>query len=364
MKLVTRIWSVSAMFIAVTFVVIVIALTPMRPLLDMSSWAPGPVTVIDSAGQHHAFDPASLPGRRPIILPVVLALLVFAALLAASFVVARSMLKPMHALQRAAKQLGRGDWNARANVTSNDEIGDVATTFDDMANRVQSLVRAQRELLANVSHELRTPLARVRVALEFLDDNPAVGDVQQHIAEVEQLIEDLLTASRLDPALHGPQHVSPTLAHEQILSTDLLGLAAQRFAKQWPQRLHITQEAHLFVGDQRLLLRCLDNVLDNAGKYTPTDSAVHLRGHVEADVFVMDVTDEGPGVSDDDLELLGTAFFRAERSRSQLSAKGVGLGLVLCRRIVEAHGGVFRVERAPTGTGLRFTIRIPTAQTT
>lgn len=367
MKLATRIWATSALFVITGFAVLLLtAFLLLGPPPEFEQWPPGPLTVTDSAGNVHHVGANRPPHAPPTGVPVALLSTLLTALLLASLLAARSVVKPLESLQDVARRLGGGDLEARTGVVTSDEVGDVARAFDDMADRVESLVRAQRELLANVSHELRTPLARVRVALELAvsgtPDPEIVNGIENDILEVERLIDDLLTASRLDPALHRHQHFAPSLCLEELLSTDIGTIVADRFRRSWPEH-PLTCEFNdvVFTGDQRLVVRLLDNLLDNAGKYSAAGSGVELAAGSAGDHVVFVVSDHGVGVASHDAAMLGTPFFRVDRSRARgtlENAGGVGLGLVLARRIAEAHGGSIAFDSTP-GIGTRVTVRLP-----
>lgn len=295
------------------------------------------------------------------------------ALLAAAFLVARSLARPLQRLGESARALGGGDLEARTGIVREDELGDLARAFDDMAARVAALVRGQRELLANVSHELRTPLSRIRVGLELVregaGDDKLLAELENDLVEVNELVEDVLTAARLDPAHLGaaPRAGGLPMETAPVSLAWLLEQARQRFARSWPAHtLALHGEVDLVVpGDGRLLLRVLDNLLDNAGKYSPPGpvsvTVASSRGELS-----LEVEDHGVGIAPEDVARLGTPFFRAERSRARAvggrPAGGVGLGLTLARRIVEALGGALRVRSTPgRGTTVRVTLPLGTA---
>ena len=377
MKLATRIWSTSVVFVGLGFAVMLALFMNIKgPPPDFENWAEGALTVIDSKGVSHHITAQQAPHGPPLDVPIVIASMVLSMLLLGALAASRSVVRPLLALQGVARKIGAGDLNARARIASADEVGDVARAFDDMADRVESLVRAQRELLANVSHELRTPLSRVRVALELAGsgapDATLMRGIDADLKEVEQLIEDLLTASRLDPAMHGPQHLAPTLAFEKILSTDVAGIAADRFKRTWPTHaLELNIAPVVLTADLRLVVRLLDNILDNAGKYSPKNSRVSVVAREDGEHVVFVVEDQGVGIAKDDTALLGTPFFRVERSRTRSGddasgshgVGGVGLGLVLARRIAEAHGGGIEFD-SDVGRGARVIIKLSTRPAT
>jgi signal transduction histidine kinase len=251
-------------------------------------------------------------------------------------------------------------------VRRRDEVGDVARAFDDMADRVVGLLRAQTELLANVAHELRTPLARIRVALDLAEDADAaaaresLAEIATDLAELERLVDDILATARMDLAQNTTGDGAPPLRRSRVAVEDVVAGATQRLAQAHPgRRVEVRVDPGLpaLEGDPVLLRRALDNLLDNARKYSAPETEIAVRAARRGDELVLQVIDRGEGMSREDLERLFAPFFRADRSRARRTG-GVGLGLTLTRRIVEAHGGSVRAESTP-GVGTTMTVVLP-----
>jgi signal transduction histidine kinase len=285
---------------------------------------------------------------------------VLLALALGSIPLARSIASPLERLTRAARALGRGDLSARSNLAAGGEVGELARAFDEMAERLERLVRAERELLANVSHELRTPLARIRVALELA----AEGDhekARRHLAgiatdldEIDVLVADILAAARLDTG-------ALPLRKERVDVGGLLAEAAARFRAAHPDRtLELEAPASLpeVDADPALLHRLLANLLDNARKYSEPPAPVTLAARAAGGRVGIEVRDCGIGFDPADLPRLFTPFFRTDRSRAR-GTGGVGLGLALAKRIAEAHGGTIAATSA-AGDGATFRVEMPT----
>ena len=276
--------------------------------------------------------------------------------------------RPLSKLSQTARELGAGKLSARSGLRRNDELGDVAVAFDEMAERIGQLVQTQRELIANVSHELRTPLARIRVALDLAAEGDAkqsaasLGEIAGDLAELERLVSDVLTTARLELASDVAAPAAPPLRRERISARELLDEAAARFRSAHPGRelrLRFAAEGAQLEADRMLLRRAIDNLLDNAAKHSESAGAVSLDGQVDDGALRVEVRDDGRGIAAEDLRNLFTPFFRADRSRARQTG-GLGLGLLLARRIVEAHEGSLEIESAPQrGTIAR--IRIPLA---
>jgi signal transduction histidine kinase len=277
---------------------------------------------------------------------------------AATLWFSRRLVRPLDSLAVAAQKFGAGDTNARVRMVRDDELGDVGKAFDDMADRTSALISAQRQLMADVSHELRTPLARIRVALELAAEDPTaakdvLADVGTDLDEIDQLIADILTTARLD-AEQAPVNREP------ISVGELADRAANRFTARHPNRTleKVVDDAERAIEcDPVLLRRALDNLLDNAAKYSESDKPVKLAVHPNGTEVDFEVVDKGIGMSKEELERAGTPFWRADGSRARRTG-GVGLGLALARRIARAHGGDLSLDSAP-GRGTTVRLHVP-----
>jgi signal transduction histidine kinase len=274
----------------------------------------------------------------------------------ASLWFSRRLARPLSQLAGAARRFGAGDMTARATLGRADELGDVGRAFDEMAERTAMTLAAQRQLMADVSHELRTPLARIRVALELAAEDPVaakdvLSDVSGDLDEIDQLIEDILMTARLDVD-------RAKISRRPTRADEIAKLAAERFAARHPGR---TLEQHVenaaLECDPMLLRRALDNLLDNAAKYSDSTTSVRLDVGPREGRVAFEVADRGIGMSADELERAFTPFWRADGSRTRKTG-GVGLGLALARRIARAHGGDVSLASTP-GTGTTAKLDVP-----
>jgi two-component system OmpR family sensor kinase len=277
---------------------------------------------------------------------------------AASFWFSRRLVRPLTDLAAAARRFGGGDTSARVDLRRDDELGDVGKAFDEMAGRTATMISSQRQLMADVSHELRTPLARIRVALELAAEDPAaakdvLADVGTDLDEIDQLIEDILTTARLDT-----DHAA--IRRQPLGVTELANRAVDRFKARHPGRelrRAVTDDTRDIDCDPVLLRRALDNLLDNAAKYSEPSDPVRLEVTPNGKTIAFEVVDQGIGMSPDELERAFTPFWRADSSRARRTG-GVGLGLALARRIARAHGGDVTLASTP-GRGTTAKLEIP-----
>jgi two-component system OmpR family sensor kinase len=299
--------------------------------------------------------PPHIPGHALLVVIVVMLLMIAAV----SLWFARSLARPLGRLAAAAERIGAGDLDARSGVKRGDELGQVGVAFDRMVERIAALLDANRSLVASVSHELRTPLARIRVALELASERPLeakelLAGVSEDLSELEQLVSDILTMTRL------AAYTAPPLRREPCVPRDVAERAQRRWQQLHTGRVLITEiadDAPPVDADPALLRRVLDNLLDNAAKYSPADQPVVLRVAPVDGLVEFEVVDRGEGLAADELEHAFTPFWRSDASRTRQTG-GVGLGLALARQIARAHGGDVSLA-SERGRGTRATVRIP-----
>ena len=280
--------------------------------------------------------------------------------MAVLFPVARRLTQRLEALQRGVQRWGEGDLSARLPEGGQDEVADLSRRFNAAAERVQSLMasqaallQSQKSLLANASHELRSPLARIRMAVELsgTQGSPAARDeIQRSITELDQLVDEILLASRLD-------------AREADIGTvesvDLIGLLAEECARvgavfELPEG---TGEV-VVPGVARLLRRAVRNLLENAVRHGRRTGRAEVVAQLslQGGHAVLHIDDRGPGVPPDQRERIFEPFYRLPGASEREG--GVGLGLALVRQIAVRHGGSVACDNREGG-GARFTLRLP-----
>ena len=303
------------------------------------------------------FEPAWsrwLPGWFPHWLPLWVGPLVLLAIAIALGVwpLARGLTRRLERLQARVDELGAGSLSARVEVEGRDEVARLAESFNRAADRIERLVDAQRHILAGASHELRTPLTRIRMAIELLEGNPERrAGIERDIAELDELIEELLTAARLD----APESLA------EAEPVDLLALLAEEGSRVGAE---VRGEPVAVTVVERLFRRLCRNLLENArrhGEGSPISVEVVRREGAEdgeaAPEAAVRVTNGGPPIPDHLRERIFEPFFRIEAASGRAGEPGVGLGLVLVRRIAEHHGGRARlVESSPAGTTFEVTL--------
>ncbi len=298
-------------------------------------------------GRHLLSDQPMGFARPKALLHTLLVLLALGVGIAA-FPLVRYLTKRLERLQRGVELLGAGDLSARVKVEGKDEIAQLARSFNRAADQIEQLIGAHKTLLANASHELRTPLARIRLALELVKDGvdpKRKAGLEQDIAELDHLLDEILLASRLGAL------------HEQMRAeeTDLLALAAEECARYDDAMLNGVSATVL--GDPRLLRRLLRNLLQNAHRHGVPPAHVRVECDRELNVATLTVWDSGPGIPAEEFERVFEPFYRRQGTRDNL---GTGLGLALVRQIAQRHGGSARCAVLQDGRG-SFVVTLPLA---
>lgn len=287
-------------------------------------------------------------------------LLVGVAVALGVYPIVRKLTQRLEALQQGVQRWGDGDLTARMPEQGQDEVADLSKRFNAAAERIQNLMRSQqsllasqKSLLANASHELRSPLTRIRMGLEFVgvdNNDKAKQEIARNISELDQLIDEILLASRLD-------------AQEADMGTvevvDLIGLCAEECSR--VGAMFEVQEGVQTLeskGVVKLLRRLIRNLLENAGRYGaisgPAD--VQLMASVTLSDVVLTVCDRGPGVPTAYRDKIFEPFFRLPGASER--AGSVGLGLALVKSIAERHHGRVVCEDHPGG-GACFKVHLP-----
>jgi signal transduction histidine kinase len=253
-----------------------------------------------------------------------------------AYPVVRRVTARLERLQAGVESLGAGDLGARVRVEGRDEVARLAESFNRAAARIEELVGAHKALLANTSHELRTPLARIRMAVELMKDSAdpkRKRELEQDIAELDGLIDEILLASRLDA-------VKERDTDEEV---DLLALASEECARY--EEAELDGHSTIVRGDPRLLRRMIRNLLENARRHgAPPIEVRVLRAASGAELRVCD---HGPGIPEAERDGVFQPFHRFVRAQGGV---GVGLGLTLVRQIARRHGGDAQyIGREPRG---------------
>ena len=271
-------------------------------------------------------------------------------ILGAAYFTIRKTLNPLHALKAGVNEVGAGRLDHRIPETGPSELRDLARAFNAMAERLNRLLHSKEQLLLDVSHELRSPITRLKVQLEFLDDADARESLRSDVAEMESMVAALLESARL-------RHTAAALNLKTVDMGDVIRSLIPEF-KDRPPGVETGPLGDTPVNaDPEKIRIVLRNLLDNALKHTPEDGpAVSISTALTPDCLDILVEDRGEGIPAAALPHLFEPFYRPDVSRSRKTG-GYGLGLSLCKAIMDAHGGSIDLV-STLGEGTRVTVSL------
>jgi signal transduction histidine kinase len=295
--------------------------------------------------------------------PLLQAFLVALALSAiVAVLIARSVARPVQRITHAARLIAAGDMAQRVPVDGPAEIQQLATDFNHMTREVHNARETERALIANVSHELRTPLTTIGGFAQAIRDGDvrddadvkrAAGIIADDAARLQRLTGDLLDSARM--ASGAVEMAFAAVDMNPLVDAAMARVESRAQSQSVSISTALTAGLPQVQGDRDRLLQVLTNLLDNALKHTRPGDRVVIGTRVDAQQLVMEVADTGRGIPPDDLPHVFDRLYQADRSRS---SGGAGLGLAICRQIVEAHAGHISAESV-LDIGTRITIRLP-----
>jgi signal transduction histidine kinase len=275
-----------------------------------------------------------------------------------ALLLARWILKPLDALRTASARFASGDLAARAPEQGPEELAEMGTEFNSMAESIQRLFEARRELVAWASHDLRTPLASMQAMLEAIDDGLAKPDeylpaLQDRVAVLSSLVDDLFELARIDAGVLTLQIEAAPI--DEVVDSCVRSFQLEAKAKGVNLETRFESPPSEVDCAPDKVERVLYNLLTNALRHTPTDGSIAVIVRPNRDSVTVAVEDTGEGIDDETAERMFERFWRGESSRT---TPGSGLGLAIARGLVEAQGGHIWTERQPEG-GARVAFTLP-----
>lgn len=285
-------------------------------------------------------------------------LLILLLALGLLYYVIHRLFRPIQVLEDGLLRIGEGDLSHRLTLQRCDELGGLANAINHTAEELEKMLEAKRQLLLAISHELRSPLTRAKVAAEMIDDAHQRNEINLDLNEMEHMISELLESERLNSS-HGALHY-----RQCQLETLIKELMTEHFTER-PAVIELTPASITAELDPVRIKLLIKNLLDNAWQQTSdNETAPNLSIRAKAQQLHIEVRDHGPGIADEHLSRVTEAFYRSDsaRSRAKQNNGGFGLGLYLCKRIAEAHGGTLNIANHAQG-GCVVSVDIPlTAQ--
>jgi two-component system OmpR family sensor kinase len=282
---------------------------------------------------------------------VSIGVLLLASLLA--WVVAGRVLAPLRVLRDTARSIGESDLTRRIPVEGDDELADLARTFNEMLDRLEEAFASQKAFISDAGHELRTPITIIRGHLDVMGDDPrdrreTLQLVSDELDRMSRLVNDLLLLAKANR----PDFLQPETIDLDDLTRELFAKASALASRDW--RLAAVGSGRI-VADRQRLTQALMNLSQNAVAHTGQGDAVELGSEVRNGAARLWVKDTGPGVPEHEQTRIFERFVRLDQS----AGEGAGLGLAITRAVAESHGGRVELDSRP-GQGARFTVIIPT----
>ncbi|MBF0288829.1 MAG: HAMP domain-containing histidine kinase, partial [SAR324 cluster bacterium] len=294
----------------------------------------------------------ALDHDSPRELWIVLLLIILTAILVGAYFLIRNVLRPVKWLSVGVQEVSNGNFNHQVPVRKPDELGQLTQAFNDMTSQIHNMLTSKEQLLLDVSHELRSPLTRIKVALESLPDNQAKQNIHEDILELEKMVAEILETARLDSDCG-------KLDYQNINIVPLLQELKSEFSKRCLDMRFAGMPAEVVLSiDIGRIRAVLQNIMSNAIKYSePNSVIVCISLEQQEKYMVVQIQDQGNGISHEELPFIFEPFYRIDKSRSKKTG-GYGLGLHLCKKIMEAHGGQIKVASI-LSEGTRISLFFP-----
>jgi len=283
----------------------------------------------------------------------------------ASIVISRRITRPIQSLTRASHQIAQGRYDQRIPPEDihEDELGQLGTSFNQMAEKLESTEAMRRQLIADISHELRTPLTAIKGSIEGLidhvlqPDEPTFHQIYREADRLQRLVEDLQELSRVEA-------LAFNLKLERSSIYDIIQSAIQALEPAFRQKgvaleSRVDDALPLVMVDRDRILQVLQNLLGNSLHFTPSQGKVVISAEAAGRALRVIVEDNGIGIAPEHLPHIFERFYRADRSRSRGNGGGSGIGLTISKSLVEAHHGEISAFSEGLGKGSRFTFTLP-----
>ena len=278
------------------------------------------------------------------------ALALAALILFLNYFMVNKMLNPVRLLKQGAERIRQGDLGYRVKSNLQDELGELTESINHMADSLQSMLEAKRQLLMAISHELRTPITKAKLRMEFMPESDEKDQLKEDINEIDLLISDLLEAERLN-------NDHSALVSERVLLANFIRSIAESFKSNNGEiEIDIPVNDLEFEIDKLRIRLLITNLLNNAVRHGK-GNLINVRVSFSGDRGIIEVKDNGEGISEEHITQITEPFYRADSAR-QRNTGGFGLGLYLCRLIAQAHGGEMIIV-SQEGQGTQITVNLP-----
>ncbi|MFV2061026.1 MAG: sensor histidine kinase, partial [Gammaproteobacteria bacterium] len=269
---------------------------------------------------------------------IILLIFIIIGVTSLNYYLVRLLFKPLRLLDEGVKQVGEGNFDFRIITKRQDEMGELAMAFNKMSDQIQSMMKEKEQLLMDVSHELRSPITRMKLALEFVINNKSKESIQEDLIEMDSMITELLESARLNSP-------NATLEKQSVEFNSFLNSITKIYIDSDPGLQFQPSKLDLLANiDRNRIQICIRNIIDNALKYSRKQNRpVVMEVYERPNDITIAITDFGIGIPKQDQKHIFEPFYRVDKSRNSETG-GYGLGLNLCKNIMQAHGGTIIVE--------------------
>jgi len=289
----------------------------------------------------------------------------FIIAIAASLLISRLITRPVNALTNASKSIAGGDYEYRIpeKEIPADELGQLAVSFNQMAEKLEQTETMRRQLIGDISHELRTPLTAIKGSMEGLidgvlpKDESTFSQIYQEADRLQRLVEDLQELSRVEAGQFKLFKKKTSIS--DLARTAMTALESAYSGKNVNLSLQFEKQLPKINADPDRILQVLQNLLGNALQFTPSGGNVAIDISTPGNGVEVSVSDNGAGIEAKHLDHIFERFYRADPSRSRINGGGSGIGLTISKTLVEAHGGKIRVESRGKNQGSKFIFSLP-----
>ncbi len=276
-----------------------------------------------------------------------------------SFVITRQIIKPLKRMRTAAKSIAAGNFNERIPITSSDEVGQLAQSFNSMSQALSELENMRSSFISDVSHELRTPMTTISGFVEGVldgtipekDRNRYLATVLEEVKRLSRLVNDLLEASRLEQGKIKIEKKNVDM--NRLVAESMFAYEQQLTEKKISVNLNLEGKECIALADRDSIKRVIINIIDNAIKFTPEYGNISVSTENKNKKVYVSILNNGEGISEEDLRHIWERFYKTDKSRSN-DKKGVGLGLHIVKTIITQHGGEVFAE-SELGKFTKFT---------
>lgn len=284
-------------------------------------------------------------GRPPLVKDDFILFLLFSlitVIFIISYIYIRVLLKPLKYLNQGIDKISSGNLNYEVPVIRNDDLGKLTKSFNIMNSKLRNMITSKEQLMVDVSHELRTPLTRVKLALAMMDENKFSESISEDIVELEEMINEILDTAKSESNFIQLEKTNFPISEAIYTALKKCGVENAHY------RININEDFSINA-DKKQIIKVVKNIIDNALKYSDTQKEpLTIETKKEDGLNILEIKDGGPGIPENELLNIFEPFYRIDKSRNK-TTKGFGLGLNMCKKIMQLHNYTIKAKNREEG---------------